>query len=238
MFGRFCQVGDKISVPPGIMAGRRLQIRSILQVIFQKMGSCRRGIDQGDFFAYPRLNQVFQKRIVRAAKDKSIDLLILQVVQVATKDHLCLPLVRPPFFDERDKQGTGLGKHFVLRHLFVDLLLIDVAANGRSGADNADPARPTPGYCLFNGRGDDFDDGDIELLPQTIRGHAGGGVAGYDNNLCPVLHEKSGVLNRIFRNGSRTFGAVGSPGDVAEIEKREAGQELLHSPGDGHAADT
>ena len=173
-----------------------------------------------------------------AAEHQGINAFVLQGMQIAADNHLGLPLVEPPFLHQRHQQGTGLGKDLCLLPGLQYLFLINIALDGRSGADDADAAVGRHGKRLLDGRADHFKNRHIEFLFQQISGRACRGITGYDDDLRAFVQKKFGILSGILANGFRTFRAIRGSRQITEINETLPRQQLLHRFGDSHAADT
>ena len=117
-------------------------------------------------------------------------------------------------------------------------MLIGMRADGAAGGDDADALGVRVGERGIHAGLDHAEDRHPVLLAQARQGVRGGRVAGHHDGLDPARNQKPRVLIGKLADGFRAFRAVGQAGRVAQIQNVLGGQQFLHRPHDGQAADT
>ena len=84
---------------------------------------------------------------------------------------------------------------------------------------------------------DDSDDGDGEGGLDIWQGESGGGVAGDDEEVCPLLVEEFCAGDGVSGDGLLGLGAVGEAGGVAEVDVVGCGDEGEQGAENGEAAE-
>ena len=172
---------------------------------------------------------------MRAAQHERINPLLDQGFEVTRNDSIRDRIIQPSFFDQRDKERTGLAGHFEGGIERLQGSFVSAALHGRASADDSDMTVASGGDGGL-GTGTNYtDDRDWTGLFQFRQGHGRGGVAGHDDDFRIPFHEHPGDFDTVTFDRARAFAAIGNTRGVAQVNDALGGQQVAQRFDHGEA---
>ena len=181
--------------------------------------------------------QTEKVRIVRTAKDQSINLAFLQIFQIAGGNHFRYRIIHPAFFHERDEKRTGRSDDVNRRIDLLNRAGIYLAGDGSFGSDDTDLLVFRRQHRTGGAGADNAQNRNVKFRPDSVKSIGACGITGDDDRLYVFRQKKADDLLGIAGYGLFRLTAVRYAGGITEVDDIFV-RKLPHDlAGNGETAD-